>query len=917
MMNNNSLEEPCDSAIKELECTGIVPNKFPTVKGTPYRIAIIGEAPGEQEVKEGQPFVGQSGRLLTQILQKKGITREALFIGNVCQHRPPGNDIDAFALDSPEIQSGLEKLSLDLEQFNPNICLLLGKTALWAAKGIDKIGNWRGSFFMGERNCFIGRKCIAAYHPAAILRQYQWMPLLMLDIDKCLKESTFPELTLPDRQLDLHLSKHEIIHRLQNIRQNKTKIALDIEGGINTWSCMSIATSPFECFIIPFTNSGGTSYWFPEDECDVLTALSEALADPTVPKILQNSLYDRFVLQYSYNILIFGVVEDTMLKSWEKQNELEKGLDFLCSVYTKEPYYKSERKTQSMETYWRYCCKDSVITYEISEVLDPLLSPRQLEHYHFNIDLLNLLLYCELKGINYDVPESKNRLEKINSFYYRIQHRLNELAGLDCFAGKSKDLLESAVRKICCFKRNPEIPKKDFEKDLPRIITILKQDRDLTDEEKGYIASVCGWDMNVKSKKFKTYLYQTLKLPAQFKLNKETGTNSYCTDNDALLKLKKNLETRNDKYPNFDRPTAIKIVDTSIQIMELRTRSQMLSIYADSDHRIRCGYNLVGTVTGRLSSYTSPTGSGYNLQTIPDDYKSLPEGHPLRQGMRDLFLADDDYWMFQCDLKGADGWTIGAHLHNLGDSTMLEDLKAGIKPAARICYILRHGMSGLISKPRDEIKEMLKEIKGDDWDYFACKIGIWGQCYTLGPDLQSSQICEESYGQVNMTRKEIMDFRDCVFRTYNIRLWHRYVQHLIDKPGFPRLTCASGSTRIFYGRKTEILGEYLSTEPQNNTTYATNLAARNLWRDPDNRTEKFEMASESGPANKGTLLKIQPLHQVHDALIGQFKKSDTAWAIGKIKQAFSNIIIIAGMPITIPFDGKYGVSWGNLNEGTI
>src|SRR2546430_16705814 len=65
----------------------------------------------------------------------------------------------------------------------------------------------------------------------------------------------------------------------------------------------------------------------------------------------------------------------------------------------------------------------------------------------------------------------------------------------------------------------------------------------------------------------------------------------------------------------------------AIRIRSLSTRSRMLAIYADDDGRIRCAYNAVGTKTGRLTCYASPTGSGYNLQTIP-------------KYDRDLFIAD-------------------------------------------------------------------------------------------------------------------------------------------------------------------------------------------------------------------------------------------------------------------------------------
>src|SRR5437016_2659404 len=85
----------------------IVPNVQPKIDGTPYRIAIVGEAPGADEVIEGVPFVGWSGKTLDKLLSNAGILRDACFIGNVCQQRPAGNKIANFNWDGPGIQNGL------------------------------------------------------------------------------------------------------------------------------------------------------------------------------------------------------------------------------------------------------------------------------------------------------------------------------------------------------------------------------------------------------------------------------------------------------------------------------------------------------------------------------------------------------------------------------------------------------------------------------------------------------------------------------------------------------------------------------------------------------------------------------------------------------------------------------------------
>src|SRR5437016_2457605 len=91
----------------------VVPNKFPSLTRFPYRIAVVGEAPGRDEELASEPFVGMSGRFLAALMSKANIVREALFIGNVCQLRPPQNDIELFKLDGPEITAGLRQLAAD------------------------------------------------------------------------------------------------------------------------------------------------------------------------------------------------------------------------------------------------------------------------------------------------------------------------------------------------------------------------------------------------------------------------------------------------------------------------------------------------------------------------------------------------------------------------------------------------------------------------------------------------------------------------------------------------------------------------------------------------------------------------------------------------------------------------------------
>jgi uracil-DNA glycosylase family 4 len=863
-----------------------VPNLFPRLtSASGIRIALIGEAPEEAEVYNQTPFSplptptnpksGASGRLLNDKLSQVGIIRDACFVGNICQHRPPSNDIKAFKFDGPEIQSGLNQLSSDLSQFSPNICVLMGRTALLAAKGVTDIGNWRGSLFIGDQpGPFLGRKCLATYHPAACLRQWSWTPLLWLDLKKAVAESTHPDFTPPPRNIRCELSFEELISELDVILQTKPELACDIEGWVHTFKCIALATSSFSAVVIPFENLDGSSYWSEDQEVEIWSRFAAIMADSLIHKCWQNGLYDRFVLQYGFNIVVFGNTDDTMLKFSEMYCELEKSLAFQNSILNNEPYYKFERKTNSLYTFLTYCGKDACTTYENNKRLDRLLGPGQKEHYRINNLLLNPLLYMELRGIRYDIDLAKKRLIEVNEHITKLQTELDSIAG---FQQHFNDL--SFIQNLFCDSTGQ--PKKGYKGKFKLAHKYLTSNKPLTTIQETYLKEILS--VNIKSQLLKTYFYETLSLPKQFHEDPETHVKSLTTDYEALLRLSKL-----SKHPS---------IQVAIQIGLLRTRSQMLEISADSDGRIRCGYNIVGTETGRITCYTSPTGSGYNLQTIPDADHLKPKEHPLHQGMRDLILADQGCVLGQCDLSGADGWTVGAYLASLGDPTMLDDLRARLKPAQIICYMFRHGNTVLRGLTRDQIKPLAKEVKKEDWDYFFSKQGIWGTCYTMGPDTLIKRAFINSEGAIDLTRAQGAAFQNAVKARYHVVLWHNQLQRELKLK--PELTAPNGFKRRFFGRWNEILGEALAHLPQVITTYATNTAMYKLWNDKENRTTSVV----------GSRLRIEPLHQVHDALIAQWQVEDTSWAVNKLKSYFDTPIIIAGQKITIPFEGHYGTNW--------
>lgn len=871
-----------------------VPNFFPPSRSGP-RLAIIGEAPGRNEEVHGRPFIGTSGRFLAAMLARTGLPLDGCFLGNISQHRPPNNDIKQFSWGGAEMQSGLAQLALDLRAYAPSLCLLLGNTPLYAARCPGyrgkrppvSVGDWRGSLFKCDQldSPFYGLKCMATYHPEYVLWDYSVSQVFFLDLKRAEIQSRSPELHLPERTYQIPTSAAECISWMQECRHQRLPTACDIEGYVHDMTMCSFSNNKSTGFIVPFNGPYyDGSFWSEDDEFLIWREFVSLLEDPLVPKILQNSLYDRFVLQYGYGILVRNVVDDIMLKHWELFCELEKSLGFQTSIYTYEPYYKSERKSPDWTTKYQYCIKDSCVTLECNQVEDGLLKDEgQRSHYNFNVGVLEPLLYMENRGIRYDVAGALAHQKQCQIALYELKYKLDNEAyqsGGYGLGHSSYDERKQAIEQALLYKDKSNI-RSGREADYERAKELLP----LTQYAAvGELSSICGLDLNVKSVKFQNYLYKELRLPLQ-----TNDDGSPTADYEALLNLWKKT-----KHP---------VADLAIQIRELSTRIQMLSITADPDGRIRCGYNVVGTETGRLTCYTSPTGSGYNLQTLPSDNPLRPVGHPLHKGMRYLLLADPDCWMWQCDLEGADSWTVAAYCAMLGDRTMLDDLLSGLKPAQVLTMMYKEGAK-VNQYTREQLRALWKQMNAKKtYEYFLCKIGTHGTCYTMGVRKLTRQSFVQSEGAINVPESEIERIQSLFFHRYwGVRKWHQYYGRKLA--GKPICVAASGSKRQFFGRPNEILGQGLAHEPQHNTTYACNRALLNLWLDSENYSPLGRLYNE-------------PLHQVHDAAIGQFRKEHTNWARGKIRTYFNNPLTIAGQTITIPFEGGFGASWGELEEGKI
>jgi uracil-DNA glycosylase family 4 len=562
------------------------------------RLCILTDFPTDNDILYKTHLSGFAGNLLMSVLQRHGLGRADISILSVLPSPAAYGKVEA----TPQAArtEAATRLASEISFARPNLILGLGPLALDTLAGEHRsLDSWRGSFFMSQ----YGVKSLCTWHPAEVLRVYSYIPYFRFDIKKAVLGSTLADLTTLSRDFNIAPTLQDILSGFDTLRQERRPIALDIEGGTSNLRCISFSNHPLRAFILPFTK-GPDSYWSLEEELLIWPELSALLSDPTLPKVLQNALYDCFVLPYSYGLHVSGVIDDTMLKHWELLPEMEKSLAVQTSIYTDQPWYKGGRDEPDGPGLWHYCCMDSAITLEICEKQSLQLDPPSAAHYAFNVRLLAPLNYIQCRGFRFDEAGRDARRVSLQEEIYTLQDSLNEelemLGYLPSFTMLGQDGILSLAHSICCFKRSvvlmPEhlltCPKKPYTISIHRIADLVGRWSSLSPSERGELSIALEAGINVDSnKQMSMLLYSSMSLPIQYKKEKGRKTDKVTADALALL--------------NLYKITKNAIVRKLLMLRNLIDAHQGLGFSTSSDGRIRCSLNLVGTETGRVACYES------------------------------------------------------------------------------------------------------------------------------------------------------------------------------------------------------------------------------------------------------------------------------------------------------------------------
>lgn len=542
-------------------------------KGSP--LLFVGESPGEDEEYAKEPFVGTAGQILMSELSKHGIDKSNARFSNLCHYRPFANKFEIL-LNTPQLKDGLLELHEYIHDHNPVVIGALGKWPTAMLTGRSGITKFRGSILPCALEGCEHIKVIPTFHPAYIARFVNDSPIFAFDIDRIVSDSKFPEFNYPEYEFEIdppHSLNSGVVDELLNARL----LAVDIESvkNTNTIICVGFADSTKHSVVFPWNGRN----------IDTIRMLLES----DIPKIFQFGTYDTEIL-FNNGITVNNYDHDTLTLEHILEPELPRSLEFLCSIYTRQPYYKSEGRAElpddvkewaekhDRESIYIYNARDCCVTYAVwlGQIQDLAERDSQLgKLYRFEMDQINESAQdiTRYGGLLID-SERRDILQKtLLSNWVKYQYLLNCATGFHLNVNSTK-----AVPKL---------------------------------------------------------LYETLKLPVRRKQDKN-GISKPTADEDAIVNL---IGYVKGYIGGLKTDKSIGEWEIKLGILKLILRirgiRKLLSTYVKVKHsydfRVRSAVKVAATETGRWSMQKYFDNTGLNAQTIPRAIIEIPTG-----GMQDI-----------------------------------------------------------------------------------------------------------------------------------------------------------------------------------------------------------------------------------------------------------------------------------------
>ena len=604
------------------------------------QIILIAESPWKTEIALSKPLSGASGHKWDEWLWKAGINRESLRIENLYPYKPPTREITSVPAE--ELIYWMRDLHRRIAELpGPIVIATMGNYATYALTGKGKVkASIRNAFGMVEANATEAEKkagisslrgsiylyqdlndrrikVIPTIHPAAVLQHQKWEKRSLADWKRIREESEFAEYIIPRRNHIIDPSEWQVQQYVRFVEANAPALMLSID--IETWgrtlSCVGFAFTPFESITIPTAEKAQRERFLP-----YIKRLCECRAE----KVLQNGLFDWYWLD-DYGIEVANFKWDTQLMHHAFDPCESHSLEFLASVFTKQPYWKDEatdaeeiiKFAKSQDSLWVYNGLDCCVTHELQPILRKELEEREMVEFYLNHyqKLLEPLLRMMRHGTRVDKEKQKTWAKLLKEEMIALRAELEEAAGENLFACERK----SFFREPTANEWDLLLIEGEIEHDangIPKGKFISREGRQRLIDEYGITYCLSGasagkvrdWKENDKkdfsTAKLMRFFHEKLLVPKQYKRRKGKEKSTETLDEGAIRKMTAKWPAKMGNYGNL-----------LLAYREKKKELDYLKGAWDSDGRMRCSYKMT-TEAGRLASAKNPMGRGYNMQNL-------------------------------------------------------------------------------------------------------------------------------------------------------------------------------------------------------------------------------------------------------------------------------------------------------------
>ena len=324
------------------------------------RLAIVGEAPGRNEVERGRPFIGASGRLLMKGMRHLDLKRDNVHWTNAVLCDVSHKDLTAAR------KCCAQRLRDELNTSKASVIMPVGAHGLRSTLGHRKntpIMKWRGSVQALGTDHSEPYVC-PTIHPAFAMRQPKWMPILELDVERVgrvMRDGWKPPEALNNRRFVYALDKQKVQDCLRDLQNGD--IGFDVEtvglGATHTrLVCYALSDGDLTVMIPQTKDAAGLHDWWNRPQA-IADLVSNKLAQ-CVAITHNGPIFDHIVAE-RYGIYI-DQWEDTLQASHAFESQLPRGLGRVASTWLDINAWKEVPHTDDIQKLWYYNCQDTLYT---------------------------------------------------------------------------------------------------------------------------------------------------------------------------------------------------------------------------------------------------------------------------------------------------------------------------------------------------------------------------------------------------------------------------------------------------------------------------------------------------------------------------------------------------------------------------